>query len=259
MRLRAEHRRPCTLAALALTAALAAAPLEAAPAAAGDVPSDAQIAAAVAALSRDPLLGGERKERTLRWVNDQQEQARRRPAWIEWISGFFEWLARTSRFLFWGACVLLAGFLGVFLVRLLRERTASGATDRFTPPTHVRDLDIRPESLPEDIGAAARGLWERGQQRAALALLYRGLISRLVHVHAIPIRGSSTEGECLTLAAARLEASPQRYASQLVRTWQQSVYGGRQPPTDTVFALCDEFAAALAARPPAAASGAACA
>ena len=73
--------------------------------------------------------------------------------------------------------------------------------DAFVAPTHVRDLDIRPESLPDDIGAAARALWDRGEHRAALALLYRGLLSRLAHVHRLPIRDSSTEGDCLALAA----------------------------------------------------------
>jgi hypothetical protein len=255
--LRPDSRTPYALAALALAAVLAAIPLQAAPPPAGQVPSDEQIAAAVKTLREDPNLGGERQERTLRWVNDQQPKAQHSHPWLEWISDLFEWLARTSRFLVWGAIVVLVGFLGIFLVRLLRQRAAPSSTDRFTPPTHVRDLDIRPESLPDDIGAAARQLWERGEQRAALALLYRGLISRLVHVHGVSIRGSSTECECLALAGPHLEEMPQRYASRLVRTWQQSVYGGREPHTDTVFTLCDEFAGALAVRASAAAGGAA--
>jgi hypothetical protein len=247
------------LATLALALALAATPLEAEPSAVappqppapaiGRVPSDAQIAAAVKAVASDPLLGGKTKERTLHWTSDRRpSKPGQNAAWIEWIANLFSWLARTSRFLLWGMIALLAAFLAVFLVRLLRERAGPDAADRFTPPTHVRDFDIRPESLPEDIGAAARELWQRGEQRAALALLYRGLISRLVHTHEVPIRSSSTEGECLALAAALLEDSPQRYASRLVRTWQQCVYGGRAPAADSVFALCDEFAGALAAR-----------
>ena len=257
MRSRPEYRTPGALVALARTALLAAAPLRAALPPAGQVPSAEQIAAAVKALRQYPNLGGTRKQPTLRWVNDKSPKVQHSAAWIGWIAGLFGWFAQTSRFLFWGAIVVLAGFLGIFLVRLLRERPARASADRFTPPTHVRDLDIRPESLPDDIGAAARQLWQRGQQRAALALLYRGLISRLVHVYEIPIRSSSTEGECLTLATARLPESPQRYASRLVRTWQQSVYGGREPHTETVFGLCDEFAGALSLHAPVPASGAA--
>jgi Domain of unknown function (DUF4129) len=257
VRLRAEYRAPHTLMALALTAVLAAAPLRAAPRPAGQIPSAEQIAAAVKALRQDPNLGGVRKERTLRWVNDNRPHTvRHNAAWIGWISGLFVWFAETSRFLLWGAIIVLVGFLGIFLVRLLRGRPARVSADRFTAPTHVRELDIRPESLPDDIGSAARRLWETGQPRAALALLYRGLISRLVHVHGVPIRGSSTESECLALAGPSLEDSPRRYASRLIRIWELAVYGGQEPPSDAVFALCDEFAGVLPSRMRARTSGA---
>ena len=251
---RRDSRPAHAVAAVALTALLAAAPLRAAPAPAGEVPSTERIEAVVKALKEDPNLGGAHKERILRWVNDKSHKVQHSAAWIGWISGLFAWFAQTSRFLFWGAIAVLAGFLAIFLVRLLRELPRRTAADRFTPPTHVRDLDIRPESLPDDIGAAARQLWQDGQGRAALALLYRGLISRLVHVYEVPIRGSSTEGECLALAAPRLDESPQRYASRVISIWQLAVYGGRQPPPEAVFALCDEFADALPARLPVGAS-----
>lgn len=247
MRSRPESRTLHALAALALTALFAAAPLRAAsPPPPGQVPSTEQIAAAMRAIRADPSLGGLRKERTLHWVNDHSPpKVHHNAVWIDWIAGLFGWFARTSRFLLWSTIVVLVGFLAIFLVRLLRERPARASADRFTPPTHVRDLDIRPESLPDDIGTAARQLWQNGQRRPALALLYRGLISRLVHVYGAPIRASSTEGDCLALAAPRLEESPRRYAARLIRTWQLAVYGGHEPPADVIIALCEEFAGAL--------------
>jgi hypothetical protein len=256
VRSRPENRVRRISVALVLIALLVAAPLRAAPPHVGQVPSDAGIAEAVKALQQDPNLGGEHTVRTLRWVNGQPKKAGHSAAWIAWLSGLFAWFAQTSRFLFWGAIAVFAGFIGIYLVRLLRARPAGATADRFTAPTHVRDLDIRPESLPDDVGAAARQLWQSGERRAALALLYRGLISRLVHVYGVPIRGSSTEGECLALAAPRLDASPQRYASRVVQIWQLAVYGGHEPTPEAVFALCDEFAGALLSRLPGPASGA---
>lgn len=254
MRSRPDSRTPFRAAALALAALLAAAPLRAAPPPAGQVPSLDRVDAAVKALKQDPNLGGTHKQRALHWVNERSPPVRHNGAWIGWIAGLFGWLAETSRFLFWGAIAVLVGFLAIFLVRLLRTLPARASTARFTLPTHVRDLDIRPESLPDDIGAAARRLWQEGERRSALALLYRGLISHLVHVHGVPIRGSSTEGECLALAASRLDESPRRYASRLIKIWQLAVYGGREPPAEAVFALCDEFAGALPAHMSAGAS-----
>jgi hypothetical protein len=112
-------------------------------------------------------------------------------------------------------------------------------------PTHVRDLDIRPESLPDDVGGAALELWERGEHRAALALLYRGLLSRLAHVHAVPIRDSSTEGDCLALAATHLPATRAAYVERLIRVWQRAVYGNVEPTEEEFHFLGATFASAL--------------
>jgi hypothetical protein len=109
----------------------------------------------------------------------------------------------------------------------------------------VRNLDIRPESLPTNIGAAARALWDRGDHRGALSLLYRGLLSRLTHVHRVPIVDSSTEGDCLILLSGRVPAGTGEYAARLVDAWRTTVYGGIEAATPAVHALCDGFRGAL--------------
>src|SRR5262249_10543529 len=116
-------------------------------------------------------------------------------------------------------------------------------------PTHVRDLDIRPESLPDDVGAASRALWDRGEHRPALALLYRGCLSRLAHVHEVPIRDSTTEGECVVLAAGHLSPGAAAYVAQLVRIWQRAVYRGEEPSAEVMYSLCDGFGGALDPEP----------
>ena len=129
--------------------------------------------------------------------------------------------------------------------------TCRRGRELFVAPSHVSDLDIRPESLPADIGAAARALWDRNERRAALALLYRGLLSRLVHVHRLPIRDSSTEGDCrLRLPKHIFRARAASYTSRLVRVWQRAVYGREDIQTAAVHDLCDGFSATLDARHP---------
>jgi hypothetical protein len=120
----------------------------------------------------------------------------------------------------------------------------------------VQDLDIRPGSLPDDIGSAAFALWNRGEVRAALALLYRGMLSRLAHAHGIPIRHSTTEGECLALAASHLRDDRTAYVSRVVSVWQCAVYGGNDPASDEVLGLCQGFGAALDGAPDRQAAGA---
>jgi hypothetical protein len=147
--------------------------------------------------------------------------------------------------LIWVTAVVLAAYLGVYLTRAMRGRETTPSDEAFVAPTHVRNLDIRPESLPANIGRAARGLWDRGDHRAALSLLYRGLLSRLTHVHRVPIRDSSTEGDCLSLIEGRVAGDTSAYAAKLVNEWRGFVYGGATTASSTMHGLCDDFAGAL--------------
>lgn len=244
MRLRTE-----VLAVRALTGALlgaflfvaAPAPTAAQPA---SRPDESEIARALEAVRLDPNLAGERTMKMLQWRNSKAPA--KRPGWWRWIFDLFRWLDQSARYLIWVAAAALIAALVYYFVRLGSEgRDPVFGDGSFVAPSHVRDLDIRPESLPRDIGAAARALWDRGERRAALALLYRGMLSRFAHVHQIPIRDSSTEGDCLVLAASYLPALPAEYSSRLVREWQRVVYGRETTETTTIYGLCDGFAPAL--------------
>jgi len=239
------------LTAIFLTANIAHA-TEPAPAIDSGKPSREEILAAVEKLRADPNLGTTEKKRELRRNTEPAEQPKINPnsmSWLKWIAEAFKWLASTARVLVWVVAILLAGVLGLFIKRLVESRGESSRPVAFSMPTHVQDLDIRPESLPDDIGGTALSLWERGEHRAALALLYRGLLSRLAHVHGVPIRDSSTEGDCLVLAAQRLALQPAAYAAQLIRLWQRAVYGNIEPTPEEFRALSTGFAAAVASQP----------
>jgi hypothetical protein len=229
--------------------------VEAAASAAAAAPDEQAIARALEAVRKDPNLGTETTITMLRWRDAAAPP--KRPAWWSWIRDLFRWIDQSARYLVWAAAAALVGYLLFFLARLMAEgRDPVFGDATFVAPSHVRDLDIRPESLPADIGAAARALWDRGERRPALALLYRGMLSRFAHVHQVPIRDSSTEGDCLMLAAAHLPAAPVEYATRLVREWQRGVYGRERAETETIHGLCDGFAPALDRRAPADAIGA---
>ena len=209
-------------------------------------PTREEIAAAVAKLKADPNLGVDKKTRKLvRNSQPEPNAPRTSPSWLNWIADAFRWLAGTARALVWVAGILLVGILALYIKRFVESRGERSVALRLTMPTHVRDLDIRPESLPDDVGGAALELWERGEHRAALALLYRGLLSRLAHVHAVPIRDSSTEGDCLALATTHLPADRAAYVERLIRVWQRAVYGNVEPTAEEFHFLGTSFASAL--------------
>lgn len=239
----------------------AAGALRAQEAAAGR-PSREAVEAELAKLRDDPRFGGVKQTRTWRFKTGEDEEKKPEsrptlPAWLAWIVEFFRWVTAVGRVFVWAVGALLVALLLVGLRYWIRERDRALPQRAAALPSHVRDLDIRPESLPDRIGAAAAALWQRGEHRAALSLLYRGTLSRLVHVHAVPIRAASTEGESLALARTRLRPGPADFVTRLIGAWQLAVYGARLPDTPVVLALCNEFDAQLAAPAPATAAEAA--
>jgi hypothetical protein len=110
---------------------------------------------------------------------------------------------------------------------------------RARPATEIGGMDIRPESLPDDVGAAVRALWAAGEQRAALALLYRATLSRLVNTDGLPLRTGDTEGDCLRIALRARQSqriSESRHALMHATTtlWLNAAYAGRWPDTAAV-------------------------
>ena len=254
MRLRTECLAACLAACVAACLALglassacAAAPGEPAPASgAANAPigtylTREEIRAAAAKLRADPNLGGEKTLRTLRWNETKQEKASPPPAWLTRLFDFF---AQSSSLLLWIVGAACAAIAVVWAIRMLRERVPVAAVPE-SRVTSVHGLDIRPESLPADIGAAARALLEAGREREALSLLYRGALSRAVHRHGVVIPASATEGEALRAVNARLDPPRAAYFSDLVALWQRAVYAGERVMREPIDRLCRGFAASL--------------
>ena len=213
-------------------------------------PSAQQVHDATEAVYNDPDLHGLKADRELRFKNRDQPKEREPSADMRWLRDLVRWFSEAGRWLVWLGLAVLAALLIVYLRRWIAVRGDAASGRALTLPSHVRDLDIRPESLPDDLPAAVRALWQRGESRAALSLLYRGALSRLVHDHEVPVRAASTEGECATLASRHLDAERGAFVMRLIGLWQSAVYGARLPEGNAVLAVCDEFNARLPRRTP---------
>ncbi len=115
----------------------------------------AAVEAAASAVRADPDLGSVRKQRT--WRLRDQARPDDPPTTLDpfWIS-LARWLAEGGRGLVW---LLGAVALAIVLVAARRWLAVHGESVDARGarlPSHVRELDIRPESLPADIGAAVR-------------------------------------------------------------------------------------------------------
>jgi hypothetical protein len=165
------------------------------------------------------------------------------------MEAFFRALAELLRAGVWvlvglGVILLLFGLHCWWRVASARPRSVPVEL-----PARVAGLDIRPESLPDDVGAAARSAWMDGDVIGALSLLYRGALSALVTRFGAAIRASFTEQECLRAARGAVKASTADYFQSLTRAWLHAVYAKRRPDDQTALALCDGFNAHFAPRP----------
>lgn len=242
-------RWPPEAAALLLAAALAA-PCAAqvsptAPAASAPGLTREQLDTTARGLRDIPSLNGQRVVKRLHFKEDaprQRQPEAEVPAWLRWIGDFMRWFNDAGRWLVWLVLALAIAWLLLRLRRWFGGRGTGDPGQALQLPTQVRGLDIRPDTLPDDVGGAAWALWQRGETRGALSLLYRGALSQLVHGHGVPIRASSTEGDCLRLAEPRLAAAALAYLRALVAVWAQAVYAARTPSAEQVKPLCEGFA-----------------
>jgi hypothetical protein len=213
---------------------------------AGSPPTPAEIDAAVAQGRADPALGVEKKSKRLHWIGADTPKSPPKTSEPQgWLVNLFEFLGQTASLVLWVLGFIAAGILGVWVYRVARARSPRVAPVGRVDRSQIGDLDIRPVSLPDDVGAAARELLDAGHTRDALSLLYRGALSRAVHRHGIAIGAAATEGEVLRAVDGRLDAASVDYVRTLVQLWQRAVYAGVPTAPEAVRPLCARFVGAL--------------
>jgi len=97
--------------------------------------------------------------------------------------------------------------------------------------------EVRAEELPDDIPASVRALWQRGDRRAALSLLYRASVFELVRRYGVRLPVSATEGGCLAAVSAQAGAAQSGLFRRIVEAWIMLAYGARVPSTEEVESL----------------------
>lgn len=199
------------------------------------------IEAAVADLRHDPNLNGQSKIRTLHWVSEATPRSA--PDSPSWLVGLFEYLGQAGGILLWVAGGLAAAVTAVWIFRVLRSRAPHAFAAEPDAPDlrQVLDLDIRPDSLPQDVGAKALELLRGGRVRDSLSLLYRASLSSAVHRFGVHIGAQHTEREVLGAMRRALDEPRARYFAELVATWQRVVYAGEVLAPEAVEPLCAGF------------------
>jgi hypothetical protein len=188
---------------------------------------------------KDPVFGTyERRTRieSLHPTPRTEEQARD----LKGFAAIVRAVAQVMRVAVWVALTIALLFAVYWLLRHVRFKGDAQPSPP-PPPDLLFGLDVRPESLPKDIAAAAAAHIARGQLVAALSLLYRGALISLLHRDGVELSGGDTEADCMAKVKPRVNAATHLYLVRLVAAWQAAAYAQRTPPAAEVEALATQW------------------
>ncbi len=205
-------------------------------------------------------FGEEKRIRKWRFKNWVEENEDKIPDWLIDLVDWWETnidlsdAAKTiDSVAFWLKLLLIGIFVFLFIYLYYRYRGPLKAlvNKNSNPPAPevMFGLDVRSESLPDDIPAQVMLLWRGGNQRDALGLLYRASLSLLIQHHALAFKSSHTEAECAALVQAYGIATLSQYFSQLTRLWRRLAYGHQLPEVSAMQDLCDNWTKVMGHEP----------
>lgn len=208
-----------------------------------------QASERIKTVMQDPSLGRQETIRSLRWrEEDKQAEPDKRwtaPAWLEELA---RTLVKAAREL--GKLMAMLGRVGGWLLILAAILLLIWLAARFEwlgprgirhqAPAELAGFDIRPESLPADLAAAALALLAAGDTRGALSLLFRGTLSHLAHQRQVAFSRGDTEGDCLDRTRQQAPALAP-YLSRLLACWQRLAYAHQSVPAEEVEHLCHDW------------------
>ncbi|MGL6246777.1 DUF4129 domain-containing protein [Pseudomonas sp.] len=169
------------------------------------------------------------------------------PEWLKTLarlldSQHFGFLANLIEVLLWSSVIggvgLLIWHYRDWLLAFVSRRPTLNRKAARPLPQQAFGLDLSRETLPADIAASAESLWQTNP-RAALGLLYRALLSHLLHDHNMALKPADTEGEVLQRVEQLHQPALLAFSKTLTGHWQNMAYGHRLPPAHLQQELCD--------------------
>lgn len=161
--------------------------------------------------------------------------------WIDLIQNFGRLMAVVTEFGLW---IIVALLLCLLFVTRKRWLPYLGYRPRARPSARriiLASGELSAEFLPDDIPAEVLRLWNDGEKRKALSLLYRGSVVAAVSQYAVRLPSSATEGACIFAVGQQTDAAQSEYFRRVVLAWIRCAYGFQEPDDDAILPLCREW------------------
>ncbi|MCW8933541.1 MAG: hypothetical protein OQK98_02345 [Gammaproteobacteria bacterium] len=117
---------------------------------------------------------------------------------MAWLTGLVSFITMLIEALLWFVPVIVIFYLyryREYWLNLIQGKKYK--KDKTEIPETLFGLDIRQQSLPDDIENEAHLLWLKSQHREAVSLLYRGALASLFKQYRFDLAAGATEQDCI--------------------------------------------------------------
>ncbi len=187
------------------------------------------------------------------WVPKVEKKESKDSAWTDFLEEFVKtiatllkdvgpFIAKYGKFLLLCCAGIIIGFLLLRHSQLRSWFGSSFATKKNgKKPEVLFGMDLRPESLPDDVAKACLKLLHSGEKREAMGLLYRCTLSKLINDHDLEILASFTEKECCNEVHNSRSDKEASFFDSLTSLWIVTAYGHREPEQQLCFQLVENW------------------
>jgi hypothetical protein len=187
-------------------------------------------------------------EFALNWTfdqqNDQPEPPQILPPWLRTIVN----LIAGSIEVFLTVLVVSLLLLLIYHYRQWLSELISpvnSTSPKIEPAQSVFGLDISQQNILDQPAQKAQLLWQKGQQRQSLSLLYRASLLTLINNQHLTLYDGFTEGECVAQVKQSANLTTANYFARLTQNWQRLAYASIVPQESLMQQLFDEFDSAF--------------
>lgn len=204
-----------------------------------DGSSEKNVAAAMRGVLSDPAFGHDETRWEWRYRPSLTPQ-NRTTLELPWLAAFVHFLATIFE---WAGRVLVALIILAILRLVLRawRKARSVRPQAGARPERLLGVDVRGDTLPDDVVATARRHVASGETSQAMSLLYRACLVQLIDRVHIEFAPGDTEEKCVARVTGRIRPRAYAYFIDLVAAWRAYAYAHRSLNSAQVAVLCDEW------------------
>ena len=174
--------------------------------------------------------------------------------WLDWLfdgdseteedEGDFDLMSLAGFFKVLFICLMAGALIWLIwkIIQIVMDERKRGAFYKSQKPElqSFMGMDLREDSLPDDIAGTAIELIRSGDIRGGISLLYRACLVKFIN-GGLRLRDSDTEADCLRRVEKISETKRRDYFKDLTMLWVQVAYAHNLPDSAVCEKICERW------------------